>query len=558
MNHSEETNKKQLKLSQRLALENKTATKIVYKPRDPNFRPKASAPLVKEKPHPQRKVESEKKYSPPSNRTDRNKAQFHSNIHPKNKLETKSPNKSNSHQNTHTAAQKYTKQSRFVASEILNAIYEGHSLSECFEPLTKELKEQDQRFVQYLLYGALREYEALNDQLNQLMSKPIKNAEKIVHGMLILALFETINMRTKDHACVNLWVETMKQQKKIWAVGLTNGILRTVLRQGAPKVNTHLGERNLPKWLWSKFVQDFPNHAQAMTVFYTQHPVMTLRVNLSQITRKDYLKRLTNANINATPHQSIATAISLLTPVPVTNLPFFEQGMCSIQDASAQYAAILLNPKKNEYILDACAAPGGKTAHLLEIESDINLVALDISATRLKRVTANLDRIFPQKMPQVNLIAQDILKYFPKDEIKDENQQFDAILLDVPCSGTGILHRHPDIKRLRLASDIPALILLQSQILAHCWDLLKSGGRLLYTTCSVLKDENERQMKNFFEHHKNAIEIPIITEFGIQQLHGLQILPTAQNTTTDSSLKIPNHNHANIMDGFYYCLIQKQ
>ncbi|GBU08906.1 16S rRNA m(5)C967 methyltransferase [Gammaproteobacteria bacterium] len=575
-----------LKLSERLALEKaaKPQTVISVKPRNPNFiqdkykkdanentQSKSSSNSNSSWARSDKqlsKQDDSKKDAPKSNLAKRSDP-YSRNYAKSNAVNAANVGKSKSPFKSQTQFEKYAHQPRFIAAEILDAIEHGRSLSECFEPLSAKLNDADKRFTQFLLYGALREYEALNDRLNQMMHKPIKASESIVLATLILAIFEATSMRTQDHACVNLWVETIKQRQKTWAIGLCNGILRNILRDGLPSVNTHLGRVNLPNWLWAKFSQDFPKHAQQMSVYYQTHPVMSLRVNLSQTTREAYLQILKEHNIDAYPHQFVKSAIVLKEPMGVNSLPFFKTGMISVQDASAQFATLLLNPCDNENILDACAAPGGKTGHILEIAKPRKMIALDVSAKRLTQVQDNLNRIFGldgnndknndnnnhtddfisneiNKNLNIKLVSEDILNYAPKNDL------FDAILLDAPCSGTGILHRHPDIKRLRQAADIVPLVQLQARILRHCWNLLKPGGRLLYATCSSLKAENEAQMQDFFADVTDAQEIPIKTDFGIAQLHGLQILPIAIDEPSADYLNYPQK-----MDGFYYCLILK-
>ena len=255
---------------------------------------------------------------------------------------------------------------------------------------------------------------------------------------------------------------------------------------------------------------------------------MTLRVNLTHQSREDYLEKLNEAGIEASLVEGVETAISLANPQNVFELPGFAEGDASVQDAAAQGASILLDCQDNMTVLDACAAPGGKTGHILESAKNLTVIAVDSSEIRLKRVTENLERL---KL-NAKIIASDALvtDNFAKDII------FDRILLDAPCSATGVIRRHPDIKVLRRESDIKQLQQLQSDILDALWEKLKPSGVMLYATCSILPDENEMQIKAFIERHQDVevIEIPLA------QGLGLQVFPGEEG-----------------MDGFYYAKLRK-
>lgn len=266
---------------------------------------------------------------------------------------------------------------------------------------------------------------------------------------------------------------------------------------------------------------------------------MTLRLNTHHIKRDEYLNLLSEKEITATAGSYSPNAIYLDKPVPVTSLPLFADGKVSVQDEAAQLAALLLNPQKGDRILDACAAPGGKTIHLLEQESNVDLLALDIEENRLEKVQENLDR--------AQLKAQLLAANAFLPETWWDQKQFDRILLDAPCSASGVIRRHPDIKLLRNKDDIPNLVKEQEQILNALWPLLKSGGMLLYATCSVLAEENTLQIQHFLQQHTDAELQPITSEWGQQQTAGTQILPGEGS-----------NNGGNGMDGFFYALIQKQ
>lgn len=429
---------------------------------------------------------------------------------------------------------------RFCAIDVMFKVENGQSLSELLVTELQALNDNDKRFVQHLVYGALRQFEILEFQLTHYLQKPIKPSERHVYLAILLAIYEITEMNTAEYAAVNNWVTLIRQMNKDWAVGLTNGILRKVLREGLQPLPKNTAKVSLPKWLSESLIKSWGvEKACAVAEHFLTHPQMTIRVNPLQGDRDQYSVLLTEAGVEHTKHDWVDSAIVLREAVSVTALPNFAIGMSSVQDASAQLAAKLLSPKDNEVIIDACAAPGGKTIAMLERNANIQAIhAIDSVEKRLVRVKENIDRVFPEDLAnKVKLSAIDF-------EAFQLDGQADAILLDVPCSATGIIHRHPDIKRLRQVTDIKPLVEVQAKLLENAWVQLKAGGRLLYSTCSILKDENEQQMKAFFAKHTDASEIECDLPFAEREEHGYQILPT--------SVMRPEK-----MDGFYYCLIQK-
>lgn len=429
---------------------------------------------------------------------------------------------------------------RYCAIDIVFKVENGQSLSELLVTELTALSDSDKRFVQHLVYGTLRQFEILDYQLTHYLQKPIKPAERQVYLALVLAIYEISSMNTAEYAAVNNWVDLIKKMGKEWAVGLTNGILRKVLREDLPALPKNLAKVSLPKWLSESLINYWGvENACAMAEHFLTHPQMTIRVNPLQMTRDDYANSLQECGIEHEKHAHVSSAIVLKEAVSVTSLPNFLTGASSVQDASAQLAAALLAPQDNEVIIDACAAPGGKTIAMLEHNSALkSIYAIDSVSKRLVRVKENVDRVFSEDLTKKIKLSAGAFETFTLDEPAD------AILLDVPCSATGILHRHPDIKRLRQAADIKALVETQSKLLEHAWSLLKVGGRLLYATCSILKDENERQMRTFFAKNSNAQEIMCDVPFAHREEYGYQILPIYSDL-------------AEKMDGFYYCLIQK-
>lgn len=294
----------------------------------------------------------------------------------------------------------------------------------------------------------------------------------------------------------------------------------------------------MPAWFAKRVETQWGEKAlEEIGTFYQLHPEMILRVNLQKNSREAYLEKLKAASIPAMAHHFVETAIVLEEPVSVDVLPGFSNGDVSVQDASAQLAAPL-DLQEGMIVLDACSAPGGKTTAILERAPKLQkLVALDSSKERLTRVVENVERVCGQVPGFVSIEAIPC-------EVYETDQMFDRILLDVPCSATGIMHRHPDIKRLRLASDINNLKGIQAEILAHAWKQLKVGGKLLYATCSILKDENEQEIRHFLKSEKSASEIKFELPFAEARDVGVQILPRYFESEKS-------------VDGFYYALLEK-
>jgi 16S rRNA (cytosine967-C5)-methyltransferase len=310
---------------------------------------------------------------------------------------------------------------------------------------------------------------------------------------------------------------------------LVNAILREVDRQ--KHVLQKQPHYSHPSWLVKKIKNNHPNHFEQIFTNNNLQAPMGIRVHPAY-QLDDYQASLSAIGIESYQVDIAPQALVLEKAVSVFKLPDFEQGACYVQDCSAQLAAYLLNPKDGELILDACSAPGGKTTHLSELAPKSNIVALDNDEERLKRVQQNIDRFSIKNITilQGNAQTQDWW----------DGKLFDKILLDAPCSATGVIRRHPDIKLLRKPKDITALVALQKDILANLWPMLKPGGILLYATCSILKSENEEQMSCFLESYENAQELKIDLDWGINTKVGKQ--------------QLPSHN----FDGFYYAKLQRR
>lgn len=426
--------------------------------------------------------------------------------------------------NTKKTAQKNP---RTEAAKILQSvIYKGESL-------TTALADNDSPLVSDLCYGSLRWHEPLSYLLDELMSKKLKTKDKDIECLIRVGLYQIIYQKTPDHAAVGETVSALKGFKKPWAKNLVNAVLRNFLR-GQEKLLKQKDDYwparfAFPQWLLDRIKNAYPDNWQEIFAESNKRAPMTLRVNLTHQTREEYLSKLERLDIEASTVDSVDTAITLVNPHNVFDLPGFANGAASVQDAAAQGASILLDCKDGMTVLDACAAPGGKTGHILESAKDLKVIAIDSSEPRLKRVTENLERL----KFKATVIASDALETdnFAKDFL------FDRILLDAPCSATGVIRRHPDIKVLRRDSDIKQLQELQSKILDALWEKLKPSGIMLYATCSILPDENEIQIKSFIERHNDVELIKIPKAQGL----GRQIFPGEDG-----------------MDGFYYAKLSKK
>ncbi len=424
--------------------------------------------------------------------------------------------------------------SRLIAANVLVKVLAGKSMTVALEDAWGQVSDvQEKAFIQALCYGTVRWYYRLEFILNQLLNKPIKDKDVQIKALALLGLYQLKYMRVKDHAAVSETVAVMN--KKQWAKSLLNAVLRRYLReqeQLEALADKHVAYAH-PDWMIKAIKVDWGGEAKSIFFENNQLPPMTLRVNTHFCQRDEYLALLVGQQIEAIALISSEQAILLAEPIAVDKLPYFAEGWISVQDSAAQLAASLLQTQPGERVLDICAAPGGKTAHILELQPDLKqLLAIDIDVQRLARVEENLKRL--------KLSADLLVADATKPEVWWDGVLFDRILLDAPCSALGVVRRHPDIKLLRRAGDIVQLQSLQQQILRASWKLLAPGGVLLYATCSILKQENESQIEFFLNEHGDAQELIIDAEWGIKRPFGRQVLTGSQS-----------------MDGFYYARLQK-
>ncbi|MCF6218276.1 MAG: 16S rRNA (cytosine(967)-C(5))-methyltransferase RsmB [Gammaproteobacteria bacterium] len=424
-----------------------------------------------------------------------------------------------------------------AAKTVQDVAYRGRSLSTQLPPILAQCKPRDKGLLQALCYGALRYHFRLKKILQLQMSKPLKTKDSDIESLLIVGLYQLIYMRTPGHAAVSEAVTATQALKKGWAKGLVNGVLRNCQRNLdtlQAQADTHYSSQYAhPEWLIKKLQRAWPEQWQEVLEANNQHPPMTLRINTQHHTPESYQQQLLKLQIPATLHPHSQAALTLEQPQDVAQLPGFTDGWLSVQDSAAQLAAQLLDTQASERVLDACAAPGGKSCHILERQPQLKtLVAIDSDATRLARVEENLQRLKLSATLHC-ADASDPSSWW-------NGEQFERILLDAPCSATGVIRRHPDIKLLRKESDIDELVRVQQRILEALWPLLKVGGRLLYATCSLLPSENSDQLSQFLARHPEAKEHIIAADWGVSCTVGRQIL------TGEAG-----------MDGFYYGCIEK-
>jgi 16S rRNA (cytosine967-C5)-methyltransferase len=396
---------------------------------------------------------------------------------------------------------------------------------------------RDQALLQELCYGCLRWYHKLDAISRLLFKKATREDNYILHILVFIGLYQILYLRVPTHAAVYETVNAVRYIGKPWGKALLNGILRNFLRN-QPKVlgkieHDAVAAYSHPRWFIDMVQRAWPQKFKDILCANNQYPPMHLRVNLQKIQRADYIKLLVEKHIGAAEDQFTDTGITLHFPQPIAKLPGFEQGLVFVQDLASQLAANLLELKPNVSMLDACAAPGGKLTHILESGVKLaKVVGLDIEKLRLAKVEENLQRLHLS----ATLMCGDALK--PRDWW--DGKQFERILLDAPCSASGIIRRHPDIKVLRQSADIGKLVQRQRDLLEALWPLLKPGGILLYSTCSIFPQENADNIEHFLQKHTDAQEKKIDAVWGCAVKYGRQII------TGD-------HN----MDGFYYARLEK-
>lgn len=422
------------------------------------------------------------------------------------------------------------------AARIIGNVLQGRSLDTELAHQLVGLSNEDQRFLQALTYGVLRELSTLQWLTEQMLDHPPRKEADVIAALLCVGLYQLRSMNQPERAAVHSTVEAAKELNIAWAANLINAVLRRYLRErkkiDAAMPNSATLKYAHPQWLVDQLKADWPAHWQEVLAANQQAGPMWLRVNQQQQSRDEYLQLLSEAEIGATTSPHAPDALLLDKPVGVEMLPDFDAGTVSVQDAAAQLAAPLLDCQAGETVLDACAAPGGKTSHLLERSANLQVIALDNDQGRMARVQENLERL--------QLEALCISSDASAPDAWWDGDAFDRILLDAPCSATGVIRRHPDIKWLRREEDIAALAERQLGMLNALWPLLKPGGTLLYATCSTLRAEGDEVVAAFLEAATDANNPAIKAAWGEGTDHGRRIACGSDD-----------------MDGFYYALLTK-
>ncbi|MBK8971061.1 MAG: 16S rRNA (cytosine(967)-C(5))-methyltransferase RsmB [Hahellaceae bacterium] len=428
---------------------------------------------------------------------------------------------------------------RLTAVLVLkDVLIEGRSLTEALTQHIPAGSESDIAFTKMLCFGTLRWYHKLDFWLNELLGHRLKPKDRDIEILLMLGIYQVAFSTKPDHACVNETVTVTRLLKKPWASKLVNGVLRNFLRKREAlegladhSVATRF---SFPAWLSDKLSGDYGEDTESLLASLQTQAPLTLRINRQAQTALEFKQHLQQNGLTFLEHPELDNAVTLMTPCNVEDIPGFYDGSCSVQDAAAQWCASLLHLQPGQRLLDACSAPGGKTAACLEMEPSLDVTAIDVDPKRQERTQENLTRL--------RLNANVLSANAADTHTWWNGHLFDRILLDVPCSATGVIRRHPDIKVLRRQSDIQALQKTQIALLEGLWPLLREGGHLLYSTCSLLSDENEQAVGAFLKQHPDAEHKPLPHIQGtVERPYGRQFLP-----------QVGGH------DGFYYALLCKR
>lgn len=423
--------------------------------------------------------------------------------------------------------------SQQLAAEAVQQVFAGRNLGLSLEAIFSRhshITPQQRAVAQDLSYGALRFYGQVASLLSQLLEKPLPDER--VRCLLLVAIYQLQHDKAAPHTVVDQAVKAAATFKKPWAKGLVNGVLRNFLRQQSNLVaslqGNEIAEFSYPDWWINKLKFQYPQDWQAMLLVGNEHPPMTLRVNQRLISLQNYLLKLEQADIEV---QVLgANAVMLKKPLPVDKIPGFFDGEVSVQDFGAQVAGYALDLRDGQRVLDACCAPGGKTGQMLEL-ANIDLLAIDNDVARIERTQSNLDRLNLKAHLQTGDAANPSSWW--------DGKPFDRILADVPCTASGIVRRHVDIKWLRREGDIQSFTKQQARILPALWQCLAKDGKLLYVTCSVFHEENQRQIDAFLKKHSDAVQLPLTKPISGLDLKNGQLQPNAKH------------------DGLFYALLQK-
>lgn len=422
---------------------------------------------------------------------------------------------------------------RVVAARVLDAVlHNGRSLKAELATALPGLDDtRDRALVEAVCLAALRNAPRYDAALAAWLPRPLARRDRPLRALLLAGFAQLDPLGLPPHAAVAATVEAARALGRAHQAKLVNALLRRALREGLPEAQPGAG---WPDWLLQRVRQDWPDDLEAILAASATAPPMWLRVNAAATTREACLRELEKVGVAAAIEPLLPDALCLDRPLPVAALPGFAEGRLSIQDGSAQQVADALAPAAGARVLDACAAPGGKAAHLLERDPGLRLLALDVDPARVRRIAGNLARL--------GLDGAATLRAADATEPGQwwDGQPFDAVLLDAPCSATGVVRRHPDVLLHRRVADLEAVVALQARLLDATWRTLAPGGVLVYATCSILAVENRDQVAAFLARTPDAAAEPLPGAFGRASGDGRQRLPGEQG-----------------MDGFFYARVRK-
>lgn len=426
---------------------------------------------------------------------------------------------------------------RSAAAKVITAVaQQKQSLNPVLTTALTTLPTAQRSLCQQLSYGVLRLYPSLQALADPLLQKKLKNKDQDIYALLLMGIYQLRELRIPPHAAISETVDAASLLNKNWAKGLLNACLRQYQRRQTElenqSKNSDAGQFAHPQWLIDAIRHDWPDHWQQILTANNQQAPMILRVNHQKTSAAEYQSLLAEKQISSQLLDACPQGLLLDKACDINELPHFADGWVSVQDGAAQQVVSLLDLQPGMRVLDACAAPGGKTAHMLELVPDLSMLALDIDAQRLLRVTETLTRL-GLTGKTVAADAADTANWW-------QGERFDRILIDAPCSGSGVIRRHPDIKLLRRPEDIDQLAARQQQLLDNLWSLLKPDGILVYTTCSVFDRENAGQIQAFLQRHSDARLIEAVQPPARKAQYGYQRLPGDD-----------------AFDGFYYACLQR-
>ncbi len=427
---------------------------------------------------------------------------------------------------------------RLLAIRVITPLLNNSgSLKYSLQKQLADCPENQRPFLQELCYGSMRFYPKLIGIVNSLIKKPIRTKDTDIKAILLIGIYQLYKMNTAEHAIISETVDICKLVNKQWAVAFVNAALRNFQRNKdsiISSLDSDLSFKyNHPAWFVHKLKSNWPDDWQQILAANDQHPPLTLRLNCNKVSRETYIDQLETIGVIATKTEYSEYGITLDKPLDVKTLPGFEEGQVSVQDEAAQLAAILISPEPGDNILDACSAPGGKLLHLLELADTetTKIQGIELEERRAARIIENFTRL--KINCELHIADATTSDWWDK-------KKFNKILLDAPCSATGVIRRNPDIKLLRQAEDIHKVAKLQKQILENMWSMLEENGILVYATCSIFPQENEKIIAAFIKNNTDAKELSINAHWGNKRPYGRQLFPR-------------DKGH----DGFYYAVITK-